>query len=452
MKPITLLIIVVLAASCKKLMRENPSSNINVPDTFEEMEAMFNDRNTMNATPGLTDLSADNIFLDAAFWQQQNVLQRNAYLCAPDIYGNDTIESDYDLCARQVLNCNLVMEGLNTMSSTSGNRVQWHNLRAQALFFRSCAFYNLAQLFAKPFDRQTAAADPGIPLRITASINDRYDRSTVLQTYHRILSDLKMSIPHLTVFDPTRRVLPSKAAAYAMLARVYQSMSIHDTAALYADSSLLINNQLLNYNTLDRNLAKPFPQPNPEVIFETWASDKAVAISTTFAYGCFVDSALYKSYSPNDLRADIFYMRRYDNAANFKRSYAGSAFPFSGLATDELYLIKAESEARNGNINAAMHLLNTLLKNRWLNGTFTSCTAKDIGEAMDMILKERRKELPLRSVRWADLRRLNKEGYRITPTRVMHGTTYTLLPNDRLYVLPFPPDVIQLTNIQQNDR
>lgn len=79
-------------------------------------------------------------------------------------------------------------------------------------------------------------------------------------------------------------------------------------------------------------------------------------------------------------------------------------------------------------------------------------TASDEEAALELILNERRKELPFRGLRWSDLRRLNKEGYNITLQRKL-DKNYILPPNDRRYVLPIPHTVLNLNgNITQYPR
>jgi hypothetical protein len=100
-----------------------------------------------------------------------------------------------------------------------------------------------------------------------------------------------------------------------------------------------------------------------------------------------------------------------------------------------------------------MNDLNQLLRARWLKGTFVSFTAVNPSDALSQILKERRKELIFRGLRWSDLKRLNKESPFVTTlSRSLNGQTYTLPPNSNLYVFPIPPAEIQLSGIQQNPR
>ncbi len=110
---------------------------------------------------------------------------------------------------------------------------------------------------------------------------------------------------------------------------------------------------------------------------------------------------------------------------------------------DELYLVRAESYARAGNATAAMADLNTLLRTRWQAGTYTDMVAASPDDALAKILPERRKELLFRNIRWADLKRLNKDTrFAVTLSRTVNGTTYTLPPNDLRYQVLLPEDAV----------
>ncbi len=126
---------------------------------------------------------------------------------------------------------------------------------------------------------------------------------------------------------------------------------------------------------------------------------------------------------------------------------------FSGLATDEMFLIKAECLARKGRITESMDLLNGLLIRRW-NKTkvYVPYIATGSADALRIVLLERRKELMMRGLRWMDVKRLNKEGANITFTRTLNGKLYQLSPNDLRFALPIPEDVISLSGMEQNKR
>jgi hypothetical protein len=250
------------------------------------------------------------------------------------------------------------------------------------------------------------------------------------------------------------KVRPAKPAAYALLSRLYLVMQDYPNALLYADSCLKKVDSILNYNTLVSTVNFPIPALNREVIFQATLGDD---LQAGLGVNCIVDSTLYRSYDNNDLRKTLFYKTGTTGQINFVGTYTGGTASsvskaFGGIATDELYLTRAECYARTGNVAAALNDLNKLMIARWKTGTFVPFTAANADEALAIILRERRKETPFRGLRWLDLRRLNSEGANITLTRILNGEKYTLPPNDPKYALPIPPDVITISGMPQNDR
>lgn len=126
--------------------------------------------------------------------------------------------------------------------------------------------------------------------------------------------------------------------------------------------------------------------------------------------------------------------------------------PNTSVTVDELYLIIAESQARNNKISESMSTLNALLITRWDKGTFVPFTANSQSQALEIILRERRKELLIRGLRWADIKRYNRSGANITLTRIVNGKIYQLPPNDLRYAIAIPEEIIKLSGIQQNPR
>jgi hypothetical protein len=230
-------------------------------------------------------------------------------------------------------------------------------------------------------------------------------------------------------------------------------MRVYDQAWTYANKCLQLYDSLISYKdippiTINSNI--PVLQNNPETFYQSVLLSTSGVLGGIFKTVCIVDSNLYASYRPGDLRKKVFYKQN-GNIANLKGSYNGHSFCFSGLAVDEVYLIRAECAARLGNRDAALADLNHLLQHRW-DSTFVPVTAATADDAKDSILVERRKELAFRGLRWSDLRRLNKEGANDTLYRVLNGRTYRLSPLSPNYVLPIPPDVLTISGIPDNPR
>ncbi|HKG06001.1 MAG TPA: RagB/SusD family nutrient uptake outer membrane protein, partial [Pedobacter sp.] len=161
---------------------------------------------------------------------------------------------------------------------------------------------------------------------------------------------------------------------------------------------------------------------------------------------------VYELYDVDDLRKSLFFWDLPDGRHSFKGTYEGNGIPFSGIATDEIYLIRAECNARLGNIDDSMKDINTLLVNRYATGTHVDVSAATSEDALNIVLLERRKELLFRGQRWNDLKRFNRDGMNIEIVRTINGVHYKLLPNDIRYVMPIPKYVIDASDLKTNNR
>ncbi len=450
-------LLLVINTSCKKqddwLDKKNNKADF-IPTTLKDFQALLDNSDVMNTFyPTIGLLGGDNFYIADVNLASVNEIERRSYNWTKDIYGGIVTIDDWKVPYQVAEYANIVLEGLNKIQVTNSNQSEFNNIRGQALFFRAFAFYNLAQIYCKPFNATTASSDLGIPLRMTTDVNVKSVRSTIAETYERILLDLKESenILSATASYATR---PTKIAAQALLAKVYLCMEDYTNANTYANTVLTSYSTLLDYNTRSATPLLTFPNystGNPEILFWVQGTNY-LSIYPNSSYG-FVDSLLYKSYDSNDLRKTLLYKSFSTTDYKFRGSY-GFNYIFSGLAINEIYLIRAECYARSGNTSAAMNDLNTLLQKRWITGTFVPYSATNADDALRQILKERRKELPYTGqLRWEDLRRLNKDPrFAIILTRISGGVTYTLPPNDPRYVLPIPDVEIQLSGIQQNPR
>jgi tetratricopeptide (TPR) repeat protein len=432
--------------SCKKYLDKKSDSTLVIPQTLSDFQGLLDDVNTMNVnTPSMGEASSDDYFITKATFDTRPVFYQDAYTWTPGEY---FFQNDWSLNYNPVYNANLSLEGLNKIQKTTANEAQWNNIKGSAFFFRAYSFLNLCWIYSKAYDPKTYDSDLGIVLRLSSDFNIPSVRASVKESYDQVISDAKQAVLYLP--DNSQNVMrPSKIATYGLLARAYLSMREYDSAGKYADKALLLKGDLLDYNTgeVDVNASVPFKPYNTEIIFYSEMNTNTYVHSTTKS---FIDTVLYSYYSDSDLRKTAFFTpsARYQK---YKGSYlANTNHCFTGIATDELYLIRAECSARAGNQDAALNDLNTLLINRYKTGSFLPVTASSAEEALAIILMERRKELVMRGLRWIDIKRLNKEDGGIILKRIVGDETYTLPPNDPRYALPLPADIILNTGIQQN--
>jgi tetratricopeptide (TPR) repeat protein len=441
---ILLLLIGIAAFSCKKQLEVKSSSALEVPVSLSDFQSLMDNNNVMTQVWPLAGIAGgDEGIVSTANWQSAPLTPRNAYIWDRNVF-NDNPRNDWSLAYTAIFYTNVVLEGIQ---KNGQHTADWNNIQGQASFFRGYAYYQLAQQFCKPYNVQSADTDPGLVLRNSSDLNVKPVRSTVAQTYARMIADLSAAVPLLPV-TAVVKTRPCRSAAYAVLARVYLSMRDYPKAGLYADSSLKLNSQLLDYNAIKVTTSPSFTRFNTEVLLHTLSTPIAMLLSPK----CTVDTTLYRSYETGDLRKILFFQLQAGTSNyTFKGSYDGTISLFNGPATDEMYLVRAESAARAGNKDAAMADLNTLRQNRFAKAAYQPLSASDAAQALTLVLTERKKELLFRGLRWSDLRRLNQEpALADTLKKIVNGQTYTLPPNDARYTLPLPLVVISDTGMAQN--
>ncbi|WPU94825.1 RagB/SusD family nutrient uptake outer membrane protein [Mucilaginibacter sabulilitoris] len=429
--------------SCNKYLDAKPDQSIATPTTIDDAEGILNNYNFINARyPSASEVSSDDFYLTKPDWSTLADAPRNYYTWQK----YDMIGGDYSSPYSTIEYANIIIDALPKIVTTDVTRK--NIVQGSALFVRAFNHYSLSQLFAKVYDKNTANVDLGIVLRLTSDIAVKPVRSTNTETYNSIIMDLKRAVTLLPA-NTVQKFKPSKAAVYGLLARVYLSMSDYPNAGLYADSALSFYNKLINYNNVSTTATVPFVQFNDEVIYDARTSTPA-ALSSSKAK---IDTLLYGSYSTNDLRKTILFKTNANGSHAFKGNYTGqnNASLFTGIATNELYLIKAEADVRGGKSMGALQTINNLLVNRYKQGTYVPYDTSDPGQLLLFILQERRKDLPFRSLRWTDLRRFSKESnYKVILSRNLEGQTFQLPPGDPRYVFEIDRNAVNASGLVQN--
>ena len=330
--------------------------------------------------------------------------------------------------------------------------------KAEAKIMRAWDHFILINTFAKAYNPETAATDGGV------AIIDKYDleatptKSTVAQVYDFIIKDIEEALPYLQE-EPVNVYHPSKAFGYALAARVYLFHRDWKKAKEAAEESLKLNNTLIDYIDLG---AKGGPTKvttyakggNPEVLNYAYMGGPTEVLA--FCYGM-LSPEMVQLFGQNDERLNqffktsdnsIYYFDEGSGAALWNTSITYSKFqPMSvGMRTAEVYLILAEAKARLKDIPGAVQTLNQLREKR-IKGAEAVLPEPATERAMvQAVIDERRKELISGFSRFWDLKRYNTEAdYAKTITRTfplvstdVEKKTYTLKPDSRLYIIPFP--------------
>ncbi|REC62285.1 hypothetical protein DRF65_11265 [Chryseobacterium pennae] len=439
--------LIFLASCSKEWLEEKQDIKLIVPTTLNDMDLLMNSGMFSYDQRGSMEASCDDFEVTLA---QYNSLfsDFNRKLLTwtvdefPKLGGGDYGE-EWDYAYKQIQNCNVTLKGLSKITRTESNTGQYDRIKGTALYHRSRAFFNLTMTFCKYYDANTADKDLGIPLKLDEDINEPIFRSNLKQTYQQIIADLSAA----AILLPKNAISGlhiTNAGAFALLARTYLYMDNYQKALESTRNSLAVKSTLDDYNNFNPEDSRPLFLKSKEIHIETKLSNPYGTSSTSAS----IPDQLYNQYAENDLRKTLYFQIQDDKVIWRGHLVSNN---LAGTAIDEVLLIAAECEARIGDKDQAMEILNKLLATRFKTNTFIPLTASTKVEALDIILKERRKELLKRGLRFQDLKRLNKDPrYAKTLMRTVGDKTYTLPPKDRRYIFPIPQYIINYSGIEQN--
>lgn len=286
--------------------------------------------------------------------------------------------------------------------------------KAEALFVRAFVYFNLVRFYAKPY-YQNAAASPGVMLITTAanSIDYKPARASAKAVYEQVIADLDAAI---SLFNQEKsNSFAGKLAAAALLSRVYLYMggtfqqpdaAFNQKVVSYADQVINSNKYTLLQNDAYRAYYNSSNVANKEDIFAGNMDFGNSSISQQYAYPPQINytggyyrpsSDLLSRIAKTDLRSSHYKVNvtpgfPNDSIATVKYMYLYNAIysksPFRYIRLAEVYLNRAEANAKLGKRDAALADLN-IIRNR------AGLASVDLsGQALfDEILLQRRIEL-----------------------------------------------------------
>lgn len=448
-KVIFYIAVALLATGCRKYVEIDQIGTRTMTYT-SDYRALMDNSGEMESVCGLQIYSNDDTrILDANKQTQLTDIYYNAYQWKAAYYSDTQADADWDRMYRTIYNSNLTLEGV--LTSEKGTDADKKQIYAEAQVHRAFTYWTLVNIYAKQYDSATASTDLGVPMVVSTNLYASLKRGSVQAAYDLILSDLLAAVDALPDL-PDYNTRPSKAGAYAVLARVYLSVRQFDKARSYAEKALALQNGLLDLRNYQTSTAS-FPQRlnDPEVIFSK--------VSNGTYQGIQLDTALLTLLGTSDLRYKLFVRP----GSSFRPSFTGYGYwrytytrefskMYQGPNVPEMMLIVAEAAARSNDANTAVSMINAIREKRFATTDYTAVSAADGAAAMQLVIAERRREFFGTGLRWFDQKRLNKDAaYQVTVSRTFKGVTTTLLPNSNRYVFPIANKYILLNpEIQQN--
>ncbi|QEC80573.1 RagB/SusD family nutrient uptake outer membrane protein [Mucilaginibacter ginsenosidivorax] len=494
---IVLTSLLVSATSCNKFLDVKPSKGTTiVASTTDDLNALLNNYQTYSKESdnvviyGTDDNGLSTTLFDAQpFIFSQSAVQFSVWdtnflpqtdqssFSGPNFWSNEYVK---------VFNANFVLANVDKVTGSAADKAA---LTADAHFIRAYSYWELANTYCLPYT-DANKNEPGLPIKTLPDYNP-VSRHTLADTYQQIEADLnealKTTVP-LVQNGTARHWRANTAAVNAFAARYYLNRNDYVNAIKYANASLALYNVLIDYNsgmhngtpatvTINggTNVVLNFPythdrnsefDPTDELDWKEFLYYRVLNNSDKW----YIPSqSLMNLYDKNnDLRYKYHFVQNYSYKKGLNNpalSYPGYVFFYEdnmpeGPTVAEMVLIKAECQARIGDIGSAMTTVNQLYSKRTLTGT-PALAAATQDKAISVILQERRREMPF-SERWFDIRRYNNNNYpgddvplltRTFYPYTLNGVSsnepvkiYSLPSNSRRYASPLPQSDITNSN------
>lgn len=322
-----------------------------------------------------------------------------------------------------IYQANAALEGLAADPDSTISTATKNQLIGECEVLRAFCYFYLANLYG------------GVPLVTHTSFqtNATLPRASVDSVYHQITSDLLDAQTKLQPAYPSAgRQRPNRYTASALLARVY--LYTKQWAAAQAMADTVLNCGLYS---LVPNLANVFLDKSTEAIWQLGSNSpsapKSAPGGTPFYASSIIAPAyllappLLQAFDSGDARqttwtasktgylyvngafasGSFYYATKYRNTGATS-IYNNTTEDLMMLRLAEMYLIRAEARAQQGDLAGAMQDVNTI---RSRAGLTTPVTAATLPDALGLILHERQVEFFCEwGHRWMDLNRMDSIG------------------------------------------
>ncbi len=371
--------------------------------------------------------------------------------------------------------CNRVLEALNNLHL---NSAEAKHIAAQLIGLRAIAHFDLFQYYAESYTDMNALAIP-ISDTVRTDISYQPARNTVGEVYAFLKQQIDKAETLFGSFDEGVTYLNADVME-ALRARI--QLYKQDYAGAITTTKDLLDKYPLADTTQYPAVFKDLN--NAGIIWKKNYVDGDAGIAGQFYFNAVgrddsspyiqVSNELFDQLDSNDVRIKVVVLPRdhMDNGVNDGSVYISKdnpdnillvgKYPGSGdgfhtndlkiFRSAEMLLIKAEAEARMGNVADAQDDIQYLLDNRFTANTPVVNFHNSKHEALLGILKQRRLELAYEGHRYLDLKRFrdvtNQGVTRLAVDCASFGVAQCDLPKqDHRWIFPIPNTEIRANSV-----
>jgi hypothetical protein len=467
-----------LMSSCDSFLDKTPDNRLRL-DTYEKVAELVTNAYP-NASGIFMEWMSDNVGPDSKNLQRDEITQAytwqnvtQEYQDTPSFYWS----SNYEAIAH-------ANQALLALEEVKENNPEYKNaIRGEALACRAFAHFMLVNLFAKSYDPQTAATDPGIVIMENPEVTllANYQRSTVKEVYDFIEKDLLEAINLVSdrYYKNSGKYHFNKNAVLAFASRFFLFKQDYESSAKYAtmllgdgyNSRMIRDYSQLYTGTTSEIIARKFTDPTllPNLLL--------VRKDIFYAYKAYAgyrfNQDIYDNLviSKKDQRFSVTYgfsgtttfLPKFERELIHRASVtASSGFPYTvevALRAEEVFFNRLEAWVRlDINKTQFESQFNSYLKgvyagtidystlSKSYKSTFPTMGDKEL--RLRMVLDEKRREFIEEGIRWFDICR----NHLSVIHKDVSGATYVLTENDPRKVIQIPETAIKIGGLQPNDR
>lgn len=422
---ILLIISLLVTTGCDNFLDITPTGRV-IPETAQDYRKLMTEAYyLMPSSRGLTAFISDEIdmtsknldsydkdtFLDLWLWNNVNPSGATTYF-------------DWEKYYKMIFIANTVIE--NEKSITNGTEAEINQIVGEAYMMRAYNHFILVNLYALPYNSETATSSTGIPLKLNSSMDEVLKPSSIAEVYASVLSDIDNAEKKLNIetWETGLNYRFNTLSVDALRSRVYLYMGRWEDCYNASERVLSKKNELVD-------LVSGRTLPNA---YNSSESIVALEMNMTSTYNNvdkLVPKALYNLYLPGtqDQRARKFYKTEVGGYSLIK---GGSSEYRCSFRVGEIYLNAAEAALKNHHPEICKTLLLKLLEKRYQTAAYTQAeidiNAMDNDALLDEVYLQRQLELSYEGHRWFDIRRMEKEK-RPVLTREYEGQTYHIEDN-----------------------
>ncbi|MGP2569557.1 RagB/SusD family nutrient uptake outer membrane protein [Ornithobacterium rhinotracheale] len=418
--------------SCDDYLDIQPKDRV-IPSTLQEYrELLTSGYNAFPNDKSKTSVRTDELEINPKDFSANNY--KDIFLWNDRDYDAETSEFSYDLLYRSIFYTNEVINHVGKLQSNEEQK----QLLAEAHALRAYTYFELVNLFAKPYNAQNTE-EKGVPIVLATDLEKEKRPESIAKIYALIEDDLAKaeSLMQIEKADGKTPYRFSKISLNALISRVALYKGEWQKSIDYANKVLAKNSNLLDLNKNEDNIL-PNQVSSPENIM---ALD--YAIDSKVRQLAFVSKDLLNLYDQkDDLRFSLYYAPVKDS--DKYQTVKGNNIDFKcSFRIGEIMLVKAEALLKLKQEGEAKEVLNQLAKTR-----YNAEGLKKFSEKLNSLngenlwtefMNERQREVAFEGYRWFDLRRNDQKEIKHTYNDVER----ILQKNDPRYTIAFPKSARQ---------